>query len=119
MPPHLARIFAVFFIALVVSTAMPSSLSAQELRGSLLVSVVDSSGAAVPAAQVTLEEKNLATHREQTTDSRGDAHFPALLPATYSVEVTANGFASQTQHIVVSISGGTYSGELLAFRMSR
>jgi hypothetical protein len=79
-------------------------LSAQELRGSLLVTVVDSSGGAIPAAQVTLEEKNLGTHREQATDSRGDAHFPALSPATYSVQVTANGFASQMQRIVVSIS---------------
>src|SRR5260370_5442692 len=98
---QLAAILAIPFAALYAALV---PLSAQELRGSLLVSVVDFSGGAIPAAQVTLEEKNLATHREQTTDSRGDAHFPALSPATYSVQVTANGFAPQTQRIVVSIS---------------
>ena len=94
------------FLTLVAAAflAALSPLSAQELRGSLLVEVHDSSSAAIPAARVTLSEEKSAAHLSQTTDSRGEARFPALTAATYSVEVTATGFASQSQRIVVSIS---------------
>jgi hypothetical protein len=104
MRSYLTQVVVVLSIALAASIATPSNLSAQELRGSLLVDVVDSSGGAVPAAKVSLEAEKLATHNEQTTDAHGEAHFAALSPATYSVAVAAKGFASQTQRIVVSIS---------------
>jgi hypothetical protein len=94
------------FLTLVAAAflAALSPLSAQELRGSLLVEVHDSSSAAIPAARVTLSEEKSAAHLSQTTDSRGEARFPALTAATYSAEVTATGFASQSQRVVVSIS---------------
>src|SRR5260370_16965068 len=95
---QLAAILAIPFAALYAALV---PLSAQELRGSLLVSVVDFSGGAIPAAQVTLEEKNLATHREQTTDSRRDTPFPALSPPTYSVPLTPTAFPPQTPHILL------------------
>jgi hypothetical protein len=104
MRSYLTQVVAVLVIALVVLIATPSPLSAQELRGSLLVDVVDSSGGAIPAAQITLAAEELAAHREQSTDAHGEAHFAALSPATYSVEVAAKGFAPQTQRIVVAIS---------------
>ena len=90
----------------VVATALcaaHSTVSAQEFRGSLLVDVVDSSGAAIASAQVTLTEEKSASSFSQTTDSRGETQFPALSPATYAVDVTANGFAPQTQRVVISI----------------
>jgi hypothetical protein len=101
---------ALLQIAILLVTTVAASISAppnspaQELRGSLFVTVLDSSGGAVPSAQITLTDENSATHLSQTTDSRGEAHFPALTPAIYSVEVTARGFAPQTHHVVVSIS---------------
>src|SRR5882724_6049473 len=104
MRPYFTQVLAVVFIALVAPTATPLALSAQELRGWLLVDVVDSSGGAIPAAQITLAAEELATHREESTDAHGEAHFAALSPATYSVAVAAKGFASQTQRIVVAIS---------------
>ena len=42
------------FIALCITV---STVAAQELRGSLLIAVADSSGAAIPAAQVTLTDE--------------------------------------------------------------
>src|SRR6202795_5024814 len=83
--------------------AASAPLCAQELRGSLLVEVRDSSSAAIPAAHVVLSQENSATHLSQTTDSRGEARFLSLTPATYSIEVAATGFASQSQRIAVSI----------------
>jgi len=69
-------------ITIAALSAALTPLPAQEFRGSLVVDVVDSSGGAVPAAKVSLEAEKLATHGEQTTDSRGEAHFAALSPAT-------------------------------------
>ncbi len=114
MRSYLTQVVVVLIIALVASIATPSHLSAQELRGSLLVNVVDSSGGAIPAAQITLAAEKVAAHREQTTDTHGEAHFAALSPATYSVEVAAKGFASQTQRIVVSISAQSATRFVLA-----
>src|SRR5205823_1644791 len=76
------------FVALCITK---STVAAQEVRGSLVIAVADSSGAAIPAAQVTLTDEESSTHFSQTSDSRGETHFLALTPATYAVEVTARG----------------------------
>src|SRR5258707_6469440 len=114
MRSYLTQVVVVLIMALVASIATPSHLSAQELRGSLLVDVVDSSGDAIPAAQITLAAEKVAAQREQTTDAHGEAHFAALSPATYSVQVAAKGFASQTLRIVVSISAQSATRFVLA-----
>jgi len=84
--------------------AQPRCLSAQELRGSLLVEVQDTSGGAIPAAQVTVDNEISAASLSQATDSRGEARFPALSPAVYSVQVAAKGFAPQARRVAISIS---------------
>ena len=103
--------------AAILAAAAP--LFAQELRGSLLVEVRDSSSAAIPAAHVSLSEEKNSTHLSQSTDSRGEARFPALTPATYSVEVSAAGFAPQSQRIVVSISSQSLLRFVLALQPVR
>jgi hypothetical protein len=91
-------------VALTALYAAPSVISAQELRGSLLVEVQDSSGGAIPAAQITLADENSAARLSQASDFRGEVHFPALSPSIYSLEVIAKGFAAQTQRVAISIS---------------
>jgi Carboxypeptidase regulatory-like domain/TonB dependent receptor-like, beta-barrel len=102
--PRVPRQVIAILVALTALYAVPSVISAQELRGSLLVEVQDSSGGAIPAAQITLADENSATRLSQASDSRGEVHFPALSPGTYSLEVTAKGFAAQTQRVAISIS---------------
>jgi hypothetical protein len=102
--PRVPRQVIAILVALTALYVVPSVISAQELRGSLLVEVQDSSGGAIPAAQITLAEENSATRLSQASDSRGEVHFPALSPGTYSLEVTAKGFAAQTQRVAISIS---------------
>ena len=93
------------FFALVVATFVaPSTISAQELRGSLFVQVADPSGAAIPNAQVTASGENSSGHFSLVTNSRGEASFPGLAPASYSVEVSAKGFAARTQRVAITIS---------------
>ena len=43
-----------FFVVLCITK---STIAAQEVRGSLVIAVADSSGAAIPAAQVTLTDE--------------------------------------------------------------
>jgi hypothetical protein len=102
---RIASLQVIITIGLVATAlcAAHSPVAAQEFRGSLLVDVVDSSGAAMASAQVTLSEESSASRFSQTTDARGETHFPALSPATYTIEITANGFAPQTQRVVISI----------------
>jgi hypothetical protein len=90
--------------AITASQAGSDPVYAQELRGSLLVQIVDVSGGAIPAAQVTLTEAESAMHRAQSTDSHGEASFAALFPAIYSVEAAASGFAAQSKRVAISLS---------------
>src|SRR5260221_2074602 len=95
------------FAAIISVTVMflaLASVSGHELRGSLFVLVADISGAAIPSANVTVSDEKSAAHFSVLTNLRGEAILPALAPATYSVEVSAKGFASRAQQVVISIS---------------
>jgi len=104
MRPALAKL--VFAAAMTAASLYLASspLAAQELRGSLFVLVADSSGAAIPSANVVVSDDKSAAHFAVLTNLRGEALFPALAPATYSVEVSAKGFASRARRVVISIS---------------
>jgi hypothetical protein len=83
-----------FLAALVVlSTLFGSSAVAQEARGTIQGRVVDSSGGAVPGASV--EVLNIATGvvTPTTTNAEGSYRAPFLIPGTYRVTVTLQGFS--------------------------
>ncbi len=65
---------------------------AQEFRGSITGKVTDPNGAIVPGATVTV--KNVGTNLEATTSTNdnGSYDFPVLLPGTYKLVVTKEGF---------------------------
>lgn len=64
---------------------------------SLHGTVTDQSGAAIASAKVVLTETATRTTRDTTTNSSGAYSFPALLPGTYDLAVTATGFQSYVQ----------------------
>lgn len=70
----------------------PSTLTAQESRGTLQGRVVDASGAAIPGA--TVEVLNIATGvvTPTTTNDEGSYRMPFLNPGTYRVTVSLTGF---------------------------
>jgi hypothetical protein len=90
-------------IAALASLVFALAPRSQEFRGSLLVQVVDSSGAAVPAASVTIDDLASATNRTQSSDTRGEARFVALSPATYTLTAAARGFATKSAVVTVAI----------------
>lgn len=70
----------------------------QVLYGSVVGTVTDSSGAVIPNATVSLTSKDTGLTREDKADEAGRYSFVNVLPGTYSIKVTAQGFRSTVQN---------------------
>src|SRR5215510_6350322 len=75
------------------------ALRAQAVSGTILGTVQDSSGAAVPGASVTIVNSETGLTRAVTTDSAGEYNAPSLPPGMYNVSAEMRGFKK------VSLSG--------------
>ena len=71
-------------------------LSAQTVTGSIVGTVVDSSGAVIPGAAVQLTDVANGTVRTAATGRDGEFHLPNLAASTYTAVVAANGFQKDT-----------------------
>jgi hypothetical protein len=87
-----AAVLTTALFAMLVATTVAR---AQALYGSLTGSVADSSGAAAVGAQVTALAAQTGVSQTAVTDSSGIYRFTALLPGTYNVTVSAQGFSTQ------------------------
>lgn len=93
----------------------PSIMYAQVTSGNLVGVVRDASGASVPNASVVV--RNVATNVASTisTNGQGEYRINNLLPGTYAVEVTANGFATTTvTNVTVQLNSTATSDVKLA-----
>ncbi|MGH9682219.1 MAG: carboxypeptidase regulatory-like domain-containing protein [Candidatus Acidiferrales bacterium] len=72
---------------------MPTLTNAQTSNGTLVGTVTDQSGAAVPNAKVKALSPQYGQSYEATTDSAGTYRMDGLQPGTYSVTFSASGFA--------------------------
>lgn len=61
--------------------------------GSISGTVTDSTGAAVPGAQVTATQESTNTKQTTTTNGDGTFVFPSLAPSAYDIDVKRDGFA--------------------------
>jgi hypothetical protein len=66
-----------------------------ETTSAIVGQVTDATGAAIPAAHVSITNRETGLRRNATTDDQGRFDFPQLKPGTYSVKVTADGFDPQ------------------------
>jgi Carboxypeptidase regulatory-like domain len=73
------------------------SLQSQTALTSLRGTVIDPSGAAVPNAQVALDNKATGAHMTRATDSNGEYSFLQIPPGRYTVTATVAGFGTQTK----------------------
>ncbi len=80
------------FLLLIIST-LP--VAAQTLYGSLTGTVVDASGAAVPAAKVEVLNTNTGNTKTTQTDERGGYLMSDLQPGVYKITISAPAFASR------------------------
>src|SRR5215469_3207698 len=67
---------------------------AQESGGSIVGTVSDPTGAAVPNAGVTVKNVGTGVVRDVQTNGEGLFAAPNLIPGTYEITVTASGFAT-------------------------
>lgn len=84
------------FLALLAAACLSAAAFAQSGSGTLSGQVTDPSGAAIPAATVTLTGPGQVTKVVQT-DEQGRYTFHDLAPGAYSVAVSTQGFSTFTK----------------------
>jgi hypothetical protein len=100
--------FLVFCALLLMLLVSPTSATfAQQITGTLSGTVHDSSGAVIPEAQVELRNETSGDIRKATADSSGRFVITAIQPASYSINVTANGFSTWQENDIVMNQGDT------------
>lgn len=87
-------------VAMLLASQAPK-IWAQEVYGSIFGTVTDPSGAVIPNAKVTVTDIAKNTSVDTQTNATGDYRVDHLIPDTYSITVTATGFATATVPTVV------------------
>ncbi len=92
-----------FCIAAVCLTA-PLIATAQYENGSVVGTVRDKSGAAIPAATITVTNRATGVVSTRQSDDHGDFEVPALRVGQYDVRIEKEGFTTSTAtNIAVSV----------------
>jgi hypothetical protein len=93
-------LFTTVACALFVSVA-----SAQSDRSRLIGTIVDSTGAVLPNASVSVINTSTHAARNMVADDKGNYRFEDLLPAVYQVTASMDGFAQATVTDVTLAAG--------------
>jgi Carboxypeptidase regulatory-like domain/TonB dependent receptor/TonB-dependent Receptor Plug Domain len=88
-------------VAFVAIFSLSTAAVAQVATGSVVGTIVDSSGQIVPGAQVTIRDVNRNTTTALVTDASGVYTAPFLVPGTYEVSVALQGFRTWTRRGIV------------------
>jgi outer membrane receptor protein involved in Fe transport len=91
MKHHLEFARRMTILALLFCASM-SVAFAQEITGSILGTVMDTAGAVVPAAEITLTNTKTREERKAQTDDRGNYVLPQIQPGVYNLAVRKQGF---------------------------
>ncbi len=94
------RVVAVAVMA--AALLMPTVLIAQSGSGVLTGTVKDSSGGAVPGAQVIVVNEDTKVGVEEVTNQEGVYRIGALRPGSYRIEVVLDGFEAPAQRTAVT-----------------
>jgi hypothetical protein len=101
--PVLSLAATVLFVFLALAL-MPVALRAQtQTSGDITGLVTDPSGAVVPNAKVALRDNTRGATQERRTSASGVYYFPLLMPGSYTVTVSAPGFATTEQSTDVGV----------------
>src|SRR6185295_6262435 len=99
------------FLAVLISSTFPA---AAQGFGSIGGTVMDSTGAVLPGANVTLSsaQGTVGSNQETTSDTRGGYQFLRLVPGTYIVKATMQGFRPMEQRNIVVNADATARADL-------
>ncbi|MGH9406161.1 MAG: TonB-dependent receptor [Terriglobia bacterium] len=86
------RLASLAIVALICVAAFPAGGAAQVLYSTIVGTVKDPSGAAVPGAAVTVTQEQTNLTRTAVTNSSGGYTVSTLPSGTYTVKVSAHGF---------------------------
>ncbi|MGC2767329.1 MAG: carboxypeptidase regulatory-like domain-containing protein, partial [Candidatus Acidiferrum sp.] len=93
-----SRRFLLWGILVLAALAICAGPAAGQIdRGTISGKVLDSSGAAVPKATVTVTNKATGVSETTPVNDAGDYQVLALIPGIYTVKVSADGFQTAVQ----------------------
>ena len=94
-----------FFLAFVfLLTGCCGLLWSQASLTSLRGTVTDSSGAMIPGASVSIENKTTNLKSTQVSNNSGEYVFAQIVPGTYVITVDSNGFGSQSKQADILVN---------------
>lgn len=94
-------------ILALIGLAAAVGLYGQQIRGSIVGNVTDSSGGVIPGAQITVTNQGTGIAIQATTDAAGTYTVPDLLAGTYQVSVGKEGFKTDEFTDVRLLTGQT------------
>jgi Carboxypeptidase regulatory-like domain/TonB dependent receptor len=103
------------FAAYVACVGTPAALAQADL-GSCSGVVTDVTGAVIPNAQVKLTNEATGAVRTVVTSSKGDYSVTELMPATYTVNISAPGFSSASHVLQVTVGSSNTVNVKLAVK---
>lgn len=93
-----------FCLFLAVASVLMLRLDAQVDTGSISGQVLDSTGAVIPDAQVTLQNENTGVKAVMHTDTSGNYNFSPVRIGVYTIAAEMHGFRGESrQHIHVEV----------------
>jgi hypothetical protein len=94
---------------LVALSVVAVACHAQEFRAVLTGQVTDPSGAFIKNATITAVNTDSGTPYTATVSTKGVYYIPYVLPGTYTVTATADGFKTAVQDKVLLLASQTFS----------
>src|SRR5689334_2555946 len=91
------RLPCLLAILLAAVVLMSGSASAQVLYGTVVGTVLDQSGAVIPNVKITITDKDTGLSRDVMSDEAGRYTIGNLLPSTYELKATTQGFRTLTR----------------------
>jgi hypothetical protein len=89
---------------LVMLLTVASIASAQTYRGSVRGTVTDPNQAGLPAASISLINKETNEQRTTVTSAAGEYAISSLPPGAYTITLTASGFATLSEDIELAVN---------------
>jgi hypothetical protein len=89
--------------------ACAQATHAQSFRGGITGTILDNTGAAIPAAAVIVVETATNTTYNSVSTSAGEFNFPNLSPGSYTITISATGFATAKYDKVIVEAGSVYT----------
>jgi hypothetical protein len=95
------------FLAALCVLSMTQFASGQAVNGTIVGTVTDQTGAAVPDAAVTATLTSTGAAHDTVSNGSGNYTFPDMQPGTYTVTVDAKGFKKAQQENIDLLSNTT------------